>query len=109
MEDLWAFNEEIVARAIFASKIPVISCVGHEIDFTIADFVADARAATPSNAAEIAVPEVKEMKYALSLLKSRLAGALKAMLGQKKMRLYAIMRSAAMTMPEKPGFRPLKQ
>ncbi len=101
MEDLWAFNEEIVARAIFASKIPVISCVGHEIDFTIADFVADARAATPSNAAEIAVPEVKEMKYALSLLKSRLAGALKAMLGQKKMRLYAIMRSAAMTMPEK--------
>ncbi len=67
IEDLWAFNEECVARAIFKSEIPVISAVGHEIDFTIADFVADMRAPTPSAAAEIAVPNVTElMQYLLS-------------------------------------------
>jgi len=61
MEDLWAFNEEVVARAIFNSKIPVISAVGHEVDFTIADFVADARASTPTKAGVIAVPDIKEV------------------------------------------------
>src|SRR5207344_2712526 len=55
MEDLWAFNDERLARAIVTSPVPVISCVGHEVDFTIADFVADVRAATPSNAAELVV------------------------------------------------------
>ncbi|MGA2916193.1 MAG: exodeoxyribonuclease VII large subunit [Sedimentisphaerales bacterium] len=61
MEDLWAFNEEIAARAIFASEIPVISAVGHEVDWTIADFVADARASTPTKAGVIAVPDIKEV------------------------------------------------
>ena len=66
-EDLWAFNEEEVAREIFLSKIPIISAVGHEIDFTISDFVADVRAPTPSAAAELAVPE---KSYVINKLKS---------------------------------------
>ncbi|MBE7026867.1 MAG: exodeoxyribonuclease VII large subunit [Ruminococcaceae bacterium] len=72
IEDLWAFNEEATARAIFASKIPVISAVGHETDFTIADFVADMRAPTPSAAAELAVPSVYELDEKISSLKSRI-------------------------------------
>lgn len=65
MEDLWAFNEEVVARAIFDSELPIISAVGHEPDVTIADFVADLRAATPSNAAELAVPDQSEIESQL--------------------------------------------
>lgn len=71
-EDLWAFNEEIVARAIFASKIPIVSAVGHEIDFTIADFVADVRAPTPSAAAELVVPNRSDLLSQVSKLKRRL-------------------------------------
>ena len=74
MEDLWAFNEEIVARAIYRSRIPVISAVGHEIDFTIADFVADRRAETPTAAAEMAVPNIRElMQWAESWQNSLMA------------------------------------
>ena len=76
IEDLWAFNEEIVARAIAASGIPVISCVGHETDFTIADFVADVRAATPSMAAEIAVPVLEQLRSALNLSLRRFASGM---------------------------------
>ncbi len=72
IEDLWTFNEEIVARAIFASKIPTISAVGHEVDFTIADFVADLRAPTPTGAAEIAVPDMMDVYKLLENFKIRL-------------------------------------
>jgi exodeoxyribonuclease VII large subunit len=77
LEDLWAFNEEIVARAIFNSKIPVISCVGHEIDFTIADFVADLRAATPSVAAEIVAKNRKDIEDKIVLLKKSMVDKIK--------------------------------
>ena len=76
MEDLWAFNDEDVARTIYASEIPVISAVGHEPDVTIADFVADLRAATPSNAAELAVPDQNECYGWLEQMEGRLTGAM---------------------------------
>ncbi len=80
MEDLWAFNEEIVARAVFASPVPLISGVGHETDVTIIDFVADLRAPTPSAAAEVVSPDIGDMQYALADLRERLDAAQTAQL-----------------------------
>ncbi len=77
LEDLWPFNEEIVARAIYESNIPIISAVGHETDFTIADFVADLRAPTPSSAAELAVTDILDLEYNINLFNRRLKMALK--------------------------------
>ncbi len=84
MEDLWAFNEEIVARAIYASKIPVISAVGHETDFTIADFVADLRAATPSAAAEIAVKKAVDLNEWVNVNYKRLNSIMEQRLSSAK-------------------------
>ena len=76
LEDLWAFNEEVVARAIFASAIPIVSAVGHEIDFTIADFVADRRAPTPTAAAEMVVPRKTDLTEQLSVIDDQLLRAM---------------------------------
>jgi exodeoxyribonuclease VII large subunit len=90
LEDLWAFNEEVVARAIAASSLPIISAVGHEIDFTIADFVADVRAPTPSAAAELAVPEWHELENKLYEQQRRLAAALRDLLQQYQIRFERV-------------------
>jgi len=84
LEDLWAFNEEVVARAIFSSRVPVISAVGHEIDYTIADFVADLRAPTPSAAAELVVQEKIELIEGLTNLNNRLFHNFRSLLEIKK-------------------------
>ena len=90
IEDLWAFNEEICARAIYASKIPVISAVGHETDFTIADFVADMRAPTPSAAAELAVPSAAELSAFIMGASSRMMYAAQNYIEHKKANIKQI-------------------
>ena len=99
MEDLWAFNEEVVARAIYRSQIPVISAVGHEPDVTIADFVADLRAATPSNAAELAVPDQNEIYGALLGDDGRLRGAISFRLDRYRQALDRLATSRPMREP----------
>ena len=99
IEDLWAFNEECVAREIFNSRIPVISAVGHEIDFTIADFVADLRAPTPTAAAELAVPSINEVSSFINQLKIRLNKQLNNKLNISKTLLNNITSSYIFTNP----------
>ena len=99
IEELWAFNEEIVARAIYNSSIPVITAIGHETDFTIADFVADVRAATPSNAAELAVPEASYMQSFIDSLKNYLLNAIMENINEKQHRLNIIRNHYAFQSP----------
>ena len=99
IEDLWAFNDERLARTIAASQIPVISAVGHETDFTICDFVADRRAPTPSAAAELAVPDTAELKRKIQNIVSREANVLLTMLKSRRDRLDSLANARAMTNP----------
>ena len=99
IEDLWSFNEECVARAISESKIPIISAVGHQTDFTIADFVADRRAATPSQAAELAVPNIIEIQGRADTVMKNIVTELSHARKRSVERLNGLMRSSALRDP----------
>ena len=100
MEDLWAFNEEMVARAIWRCQIPVISAVGHEPDVTIADYVADVRAATPSNGAELAVRDSEALQSALRQLQVRMEQAQMQKINRLRQRLDTLSKSRVMRQPD---------
>ena len=106
IEDLWAFNEEIVARAIANSRIPVVSCVGHETDFTIADFVADLRAATPSMAAEVTVPVAAELRRNLRAAMGRVTAGLRQGNRLRRSELMRVCASGALRDPARALIRP---
>ena len=99
MEDLWPFNEEVVARAIYGSEIPVISAVGHEIDYTISDFVADFRTPTPSAAAELVIPNKEDLAKAIATAVTRLKNALTNQIGVLKTRLATLRDSYVLRQP----------
>ena len=99
IEDLWPFNEELLARAINASKIPIVSAVGHETDYTIADFVADKRAPTPSAAAEIVVPELIRLQEILENSKNRLDNSITGLLDIYKTRIDSLANRPVMKRP----------
>lgn len=100
-EDLWPFNDEKLAYAIYDSQIPIISGVGHETDFTICDFVADLRAPTPSAAAELTVPDIREQKYYISALKNALYNAIENDIKEKQYNLEQLTKSSVLKKPEK--------
>jgi len=100
IEDLWPFNEEIVAREIYSCKIPVISAVGHEIDYTISDYVADLRAATPTAAAELAVPDTEEINYKINQLTKRIRKSINDKFSENKNRLKHITQKQILRNPE---------
>ncbi|MBC7854202.1 MAG: exodeoxyribonuclease VII large subunit [Pirellulaceae bacterium] len=99
LEDLWSFNEEIVVRAIYASKIPVVSAVGHEVDVTLADLVADVRALTPSEAAELAVPSAQELLAQIAILQRQLTTSLRTRVSSARMHVQRLSTRPVLSKP----------